>query len=223
MNSKSELRLEERGGETVVVHPDGKCHPSNRTERMLWERIREMEAALPDWLREMSRQMRTQENRLTAHPFWQVRCKRYLPTLDGYNESHHEVCGDEGVVWRSSDPDAELVTYLLENHEDWCKQWAEDNDYLDAYDSIAEAMEDSFEPMADELPEGIRLIPVQEIEEVVTTHFTQADAEWFIKRKQHDYPPLYTYVESAYWSPQLRNLQDWIIGLTTQEAPHDDQ
>jgi hypothetical protein len=43
-------------------------------------------------------------------------------------------------------------------------------------------------------------------------------AEQFIERKQHDYPKLYTYAESAYWSPQLRELQDWIKSLTQETA-----
>ena len=68
----------------------------------------------------------------------------------------------------------------------------------------------------DELPKGVNKLFVQETEEIVTTHLTEADALWFIKRKQHDYPKLYTYVESAYWSPQLKQLQDWIISLTNQ-------
>ena len=65
-----------------------------------------------------------------------------------------------------------------------------------------------------ETPPDVKKLYMQEIEEVVSTHLTEHDANWFISRKQHDYPPLYTYVVSAYWSPQLRELQDWIIGLT---------
>lgn len=168
--------------------------------------------AVPEWLLEMSRQMREQPNRMTAHPFWQVRCKRYLPTMEGYSEHHRELCGDEGVIYRSIDPVDDLHEYLLEEHEDWCKQWAEANHPGEDY---VAAVESWFDPDNEELPEGLVWLPVQEVEEVVTTHLTQADAEWFIKRKQHDYPALYTFVESAYWSPQLRQLQDWIISLAT--------
>ena len=156
---------------------------------------------IPDFLLEMSRQMREQPNRCTSHPFWQVRCKRYLPTLDGYNTDHYEVCGDEGVIYRSDYPVSELHEFLLDEHEEWCKQYAE-------------AIESWFDLDCDELPDGLTKIPVQEVEEIVSTHLTQSGAEQFIKRKQHDYPTLYTYVESAYWSPQLRQLQDWIISLT---------
>lgn len=166
---------------------------------------------IPDFLLEMSRQMREQPNRCTSHPFWQVRCKRYLPTLDGYNTDHYEVCGDEGVIYRSDYPVSELHEFLLDEHEEWCKQWAEENhpDY-----EYAEAIETWFDLDYDELPDGLTKIPVQEVEDIVSTHMTEHDANWFIQRKQHDYPKLYTYVESAYWSPQIKQLQDWIISLT---------
>lgn len=175
--------------------------------------IKPASAAVPDFLLEMSRQMQEQPNRCTAHPFWQVRCKSYLPAPEGYNEHHFEVVGDEGVIWRSIDPIDGLVSFLTEEHADWCQEWFQNGDY-EGYESIAEAMESCFKPEDGEFPEGLTWLAVQEIEEVVTTHLTQTDAEWFIARKQHDYPKLYTYVESAYWSPQLKKLQDWIISLT---------
>lgn len=90
---------------------------------------------VPEFLLEMSKQMREQDSRLTAHPIWQVRCKRYASTQEGINEAGYEI-----------------------------------------------------------------------IEEVVSTHMTEADAIAFIARKGHDYPTLYTYVESAYWAPQLRHV-----------------
>lgn len=172
--------------------------------------------AVPEFLLEMSKQMREQPNRMTAHPFWQVRCNRYLPTLEGYSEHHIEICGDDGVVYRSDRPVSDLHDYLVENHEEWCQQWAEENHDDDDW---KEAVKCYFDLDCDDLPEELRKVPVQEVEEVVSTHLTQAGAEQFIKRKQHDYPKLFTYVESAYWSPQLRELQDWIISLTAAPSP----
>lgn len=175
---------------------------------------------VPEWLTEMSHQMRTQDNRCTSHPFWQVRCKRTLPTEQGYNEFGYEVCGDDGVVYRSGQPIDVLLEHLIDEHEDWCMAWAEDYHPDEPWQSAMENWwcEDNFE----DLPDGLRKVYVQEVEEVVSTHLTEADAMAFIERKQHDYPPLYTYVESAYWAPQLRMLQDWIIGLAaTKETSHD--
>ena len=172
--------------------------------------------AVPEFLLEMSKQMREQPNRMTSHPFWQVRCNRYLPTVEGCAEHHTEVCGDDGVVYRSDRPVSELHEYLIENHEEWCQQWAEENHDDDHW---KEAIECYFDLDCDDLPDELRKVPVQEVEEVVSTHLTQVGAEQFIKRKQHDYPKLFTYVESAYWSPQLRALQDWIISLTAAPSP----
>lgn len=174
---------------------------------------RELNTHIPEFLLEMSKQMAEQPNRMTAHPFWQVRCKRYLPTMEGYNEHHWELVGDDGVIWKSTDPIEDLVSTLTEDHPEWCASWLEDRDEIEGYGDTYEAMKECFDPSEGEYPDELTWLPVQEIEEVVTTHLTQSDAEWFIKRKQHDYPPLYTWVESAYWSPQLRQLQDWIISL----------
>lgn len=165
-----------------------------------------MEIEIPDFLLEMSKQMAEQPSRCTSHPFWQVRCKRFVVTEKGYNEHHFVLCDDEGEFFRS-DTDHCPNEALFERHEAFCRAWAETNevDFLENY---------SFSEWDEELPDGVKMLYVQEVEEVVSTHLTQHDAEGFIKRKQHDYPPLYTWVESAYWSPQFKQLQDWIISLT---------
>lgn len=169
-------------------------------------------AAIPEWLMEMSQQMRDQDNRGTSHPFFQVRCKRYIVTEQGYNEHHWELCGDDGVVYRSIDPIEILYEYLTENHEDFVNYWNKENHVNE--------LSEWFDPEDDEhLPDWLRRIYVQEVEEIVTTHLTEAAAYQFIDRKQHDYPKLYTYAESAYWSPQLRKLQDWIISLSASPKP----
>lgn len=167
---------------------------------------------IPEFLLEMSKQMREQDSRSTSHPFWQVRCKRYMPTEEGYSDVGYELVADDGdVVYRSYRAEEdELETLLLD-------------DYREHFDGIAceeESADDAvvgFDPTQDDLPNGLRIVFVQEVWDVVSTHLTEADAKWFIRRKQHDYPPLYTYVESAYWAPQLRDLQDWIISLTADE------
>jgi len=168
--------------------------------------------SIPDFLLEMSRQMRHQDSRSTSHPFWQVRCHRYIPTEQGYNDHHWEICGYEGVIYRSTDPIEQLHEYLIENHPEFV---IERNEYHDAED-ICDWLDEDFNGAA-HLPDVLNLIYVQEIEEVVSTHFTEHDARGFIERQQHNYPKLYTYVESAYWSPQIRKLQDWIISLTAEQ------
>ena len=163
-----------------------------------------MNIELPDFLLEMSKQMSEQPNRCTAHPFWQVRCKRYPITEEGYNVHHWILADDDGEFFRS-DLDECPRRALLNRFPEFCDDWErfEGRSFIDYFDVDT-----------DVLPEQARKFFVQETEEVISTHMTESDAKWFIKRKQHDHPKLYTYVESAYWAPQLKKLQDWIIGLT---------
>jgi hypothetical protein len=181
-----------------------------------------MKTEIPDFLLEMSQRMNTDDNRCTSHPFWQVRCKRYLVTEAGYSEHHWEMIDSEsGTIYRSDTQElAELAEYLKYNHRDWWDRFifnrdeeASDDDDEDLFVTVFD-----HEWHADELPSDLNILYCQEVEEIVCTALTQAGAEAFIKRKQHDYPPLYTYVESAYWSPELRQLQDWIKSLTGEQS-----
>lgn len=114
---------------------------------------------------------------------------------------------------------------MVEQQPDWVKEWASEHGCMDielvngeidsdCLDDLFDSFNSYFDADWQDLPDDIKKFHMQEIEEVVSTHLTQHEAEWFIKRKQHDYPKLYTYVESAYWSPQLRELQDWVKSLT---------
>ena len=169
-----------------------------------------MKTEVPDFLIELSKQMNSDPNNATAHPFWQVRCKRYVPTADGCSEHHYVLHNeDEDEVFYRSDTDSlsDLEAYFAEHYSAWVVYAVDWNDS----NLLAKALEDGdFEG----IPFEVSKIPMQEVEEVVSTHLTKSAADRFIARKQHDYPPLYTYTESAYWSPQFRELQDWIKSLT---------
>lgn len=178
---------------------------------------------IPEFLLEMSKQMNTDPNRCTAHPFWQVRCKRYLVTEEGYNESHWELHAEdsEGYPVFSTKPHYDNIAAsedFEERNKKWCSEWIEENidsECIGEDSSFTDFFDfEGYQDSGDDWPEGYKVIHLQETEEVVSTHLTEAGALQFIKRKQHDYPELYTYVESAYWSPQLRELQDWIKSLT---------
>ena len=180
-----------------------------------------MNVEIPDWLIEMSKQMSSDEKRGTAFPFWQVRNKVYLITEEGYSEHHFEIVNtEEGIVLYRSDTDisfSDLAIDLYESEPDWCNGWLTEKD-IEIFEgkNFEDVFNESFDPEldCDDLPDGYKKFYMQEVEEVLTTHLTKADAEWFIERKRHDYPNAYTYVASAYWSPQFRSLQDWIRALT---------
>lgn len=171
-----------------------------------------MKIEIPDFLLELSKQLNEQPSRCTAHPFYQVRYKRPYVTQEGYNSEYFEVYGEDYVAYNSKEDNREFFAgYLLEYHEEWLTDKFEDIEVIDS-DFLLENFE--FDE-CDDLPDGMTKLWMQEIEEVVSTHLTLDAAEAFIKRKQHDYPKLFTYAESAYWSPQLRELQDWIKSLSS--------
>ena len=184
-----------------------------------------MNKQIPEFLIQMSKQMKEQPNRATSDPFWQVRCKRYMVTQEGYNEHHWELHSADSEGWPdySTNPNYDNVAAsedFEENNKQWCKDWIAENvdDECVGEDS---AFTDFFnfeehKDCGEEWPDGYSIIHLQEYEDIISTHLTEHDANWFIKRKQHDYPKLYTYVESAYWSPQIKELRAWVLSLTDE-------
>lgn len=173
-----------------------------------------MNIEIPEFLLEMSKQMNEQPNRSTSHPFWQVRCKREITCCAGREDFWVivDVKNEYHEIYNSENPDVGLFCdYMTEYYTEWVAEWEESNELV--FCSANFSIDDEIYNIPDGYEE-LEVIPMQRIEEVVSTHLTQHDAEWFIKRKQHDYPKLYTFVESAYWSPQFKQLQDWIKELS---------
>jgi len=171
-----------------------------------------MQAEIPDFILELSKQLNEQPSRCTAHPFYQVRCKRKYVTAEDYSSDLFEIVGPEGVEWSEGQDNEDLAEHLAEHYPDWVREQFED--YVDEDSDLEQIVLEHFEFDCSDLPDGLRKVYMQEIDEVVSTHLTLDASEQFIKRKQHDYPKLFTYAESAYWSPQLRQLQDWLKQLT---------
>ncbi len=172
-----------------------------------------MKVEIPDFILELSNQLNNQPSRCTAHPFYQVRCKRAYVTQDGYNSEFFVVYSEDSEQYQSNKDDQEyFAQYLCENYSEWLADTFDDVEVIDV-DFVLE----NFDFDCENLPDELTKLWMQEVEEVVSTHLTLEAAEQFIKRKQHDYPKLFTYAESAYWSPQLRQLQDWLKSLTEQQ------
>ncbi len=180
---------------------------------------------IPNFLLKMSEQINTQDNRITADPVWQVRCKRTRPTASDYSdhyqimdtESEHHIVADN----HKGDINEDIIKYLIEHERmEFVTSWAEDID-----DEVTEECEQvslfsaRFDDSYQELPEGFEKIYIEEYEDVIKGAFlTEADANWFIQRKQHDYPPLYTYVESMCFCPQMIELRNWIKSLSESKT-----
>ncbi|EGT3627669.1 ead/Ea22-like family protein [Morganella morganii] len=186
---------------------------------------------VPAFLLEMSQQMHQQPSRCTAEPMWQVRFKKDLITEEGYNDHHWEIVDTEDgdILYHSLVCDkTALADWLVDNNHEWCKTWLLDNDIIEIYHDVVKSFDEVFtqafiedfdvEDNYDELPEQLKKFHLQETEEVVKTCLTEADALAFIARKQHDYPKLYTYVESMVFCPQMIELRNWILSLTKAEV-----
>lgn len=182
---------------------------------------------LPDFLLEMSKQINTQDNRYTADPVFEVRYKNYIVTEEYYNEHHFVIFNEDGDALYTSHLDndyTDLASYLFEYHHEWCLDWCEFNSVEGEYDETLEyefvdTFNEKFNPedlkyIVDSLPPDFKLLHMQEIEVTVNTHLTEQGAKDFIKRKQHDYPKLYTYATSLVFCEQMKQLRNWIKSLT---------
>ena len=177
---------------------------------------------LPDFLLEMSKQMNVEDVRSTSCPIWLVCYDKEHAVPEGYGEYRQWIDSENDYHVICSGYDTKLFeAYIKENHQSFIgkfvemhKEWYDvgeglsDGDYFDQ-----NFCGDLFD--AEDLPDGIEIFDMKKEREVVKACLTQNDADWFIKRKQHDYPKLYTYVDSMVFCPQMIELREWIKSLTT--------
>lgn len=177
-----------------------------------------MSNEIPSFLLEMSEQLNTQDNRITAEPIWQVCYDKEHVTADGYESyvTYGDISSGEYALIFSSEKGSVAdndyaVEWLKERQPDFCEIWSDGSgESIDDMD-----FEDEFWQM-DSL--NIQKNFMTRRMEVVKSCLTEADAKWFIQRKQHDYPKLYTYVESMVYCPQMIELRNWIKSLTESSS-----
>lgn len=179
-----------------------------------------MNTEIPEFLIEMSKQLNTQDNRITAEPIFEVRCKRYLVTEEGYNESHWELIRyhDEGAATYSTQKgfdNSRAHDEFYDANEDWCDEWLSEGGYEPCLVEFIENFDfEVHKNSHEDWPDDYTALHMQETEETIKSCLTEADANAFIARKQHDYPKLYTYAQSMVFCPQMIELRNWIMGLT---------
>ncbi|WP_240002644.1 ead/Ea22-like family protein [Photobacterium kishitanii] len=186
---------------------------------------------IPDFLIEMSKQMREQEQICIKDPIWQVRYRKNVVTEEGYNQSHWIIIEiEDGSTLYDSEHDLNfnpLLSYLFDNSPDWVIEWAKNNKYtdikqedgeitVDCFETFSDTFNDKFVPDHEKLPDCVTKVYMQKIETVVKSCFTKNDAEAFIARKQHDYPELYIYVDNMTFCHQMIKLREWIVSLTKE-------
>lgn len=148
-----------------------------------------MKTEIPKFLLEMSEQINTQDNRITADPLWMVCYDKEYPTSEDYGEYYQWCdCNNEYHVIYSSNSDLdeneEMIAYLSEYEEDWVSSFLNGEGEEDM-DECFNIFNNDYQ-----LPDYFQKIWMSKKQEVVKACLTEADANWFIKRKQHDYQKL---------------------------------
>jgi hypothetical protein len=167
-----------------------------------------MNVEIPDFLLEMSKQMNTQDCRMTSHPLYQVRYLEYLPTAAELSSTHSVIINDDNYeeVYDTRNPSEQFENYLKYTFSNWCKNLVEET----GFDTVDEAVHEYCENTTEfyELPDQLRQVYMQSIEKIASVHFTEVAAREFIKTHQHNYPPLFVYVDSAYRNAEIIQLQN---------------
>ena len=170
---------------------------------------------IPEFLIEMSEQMNNEDVRCTAEPIWTVCYDEWLTCADDRGDKTVLLLSDNGDNYiECSDSDhTGIFDYLKEHYPVWCMtlihEFDEEEGNIDELSSYLEL--DDYVDLPDNLT--IEKLEMQRYRKIVKSCLTEEDARHFIKRKQHDYAPLYTYVESMIFCPQMIELRAWIKSI----------
>lgn len=170
---------------------------------------------IPEFLLEMSKQINTQDNRITADPLWMVCYDKEYPTSEDHSEFYQwlDYENEYHVIYCSKTSETNesdiMQEYMKEYYQEWCNENLFDDDGDEEVFDV--------DLHASYLPKHIEIVWLNTKQEVVKACLTEADANWFIERKQHDYQKLYTYVFSMCYCPQMIELRNWISSLTDKE------
>tara|TARA_R110002033_G_scaffold166065_1_gene204439 strand:- start:249 stop:869 length:621 start_codon:yes stop_codon:yes gene_type:complete len=174
---------------------------------------------IPAFLIEMSKQMHEQDNRCTAEPIWVVCYDEWLTCADDRGDKSVLLLSDGGDHYVECDDadHSDIFDHLKEYYPEWCIKTLKDiDDDLDDIDDLLDYID--LDDLWVDLPFGVTIekIDMQKVVHKTKYCLTEADANGFIQRKQHDYKKLYTYVESMNYCPQMIELRNWILSLTTE-------
>lgn len=180
-----------------------------------------MNIEIPKFLIEMSEQINTQGNHMTADPIWQVCYDEKVLTEEGYEDGVRIMAfndGEPSMLYDSESCDdmSHFIEDALENYPEIVDKTVNffKEELFDPEYNFKCFCFDDFEESEFNDPERYFLFRYKKVRTVVKSCLTEKDAEWFINRKQHDYAPLYMYVYSMVFCPQMIELREWIMSLT---------
>lgn len=135
-------------------------------------------------LKELKKELLTQDNMGTSHPYWVIRDYRKIPTERGYSDKYNYFSDEE------------------EYTEDEIKKLLEEGGY--------EFTEDNFEELAEEYYDVHKYyyIEVPVDHEVFLTH--KGAEEYFNSRKYAFSEKAHLYCKSAYYSNEIKFIQKFI-------------
>lgn len=155
---------------------------------------------VPEWMGEISENLKTQDNRITADPLFAVFQKSPIVVDEDFDHDRIVWVDDEG-----NEADTETA------------------DQLNAMRSDVYGLryrEDEIE-LGDEDRTEWRRLAIKEADQFVTACFTEAGASAYLKRDGHNLNQPFIFVTSLYRNEEMRQLRDWL--LSTPAAPQADE
>lgn len=146
---------------------------------------------VPNFILEMSAELHTQNNRITADPLFCVFEKQEIVVPE---ETHYDrICWFSDESW--CDADAETDARLEELREDTdSDHWHEDEIELDG--------------------ETWRRCAIAEIDRFVTASLTESGAQKHIDLNGHNLRRPFIYTTSLFRTPEMIELRKWLMSLT---------
>lgn len=137
------------------------------------------------FLKEMKDRLLTQDNCYTTDPVYVVQ-EKYKQSVPDYR--------------------GEFVEYI--------ETMSGDNCSYDSYEEMVEAFLESGYDKEEQINDSDYFENSYNIDwRNINYHFTREGAEWFIKRKKHDYNELRIYVDSLYHCYEMKMLRDILLKL----------
>ena len=174
----------------------------------------EIEDELYERLMYLSNEIKTQDNRGTASPyFFQITERVEEPCWDGNCDKY--IWTNYYSEWEKVDGDYNsMLEFLYENFESFyqnIQQWFKDNDLED--DVLSQLDEDQMEDLFKYLE--FDKIPVCEVVKTYNAFLTEKSVKAYIESNKHHYPKgiVSDYLEYAFRNPDLETVFDFLKAL----------
>lgn len=151
--------------------------------------------AVPEWMAEVSGNLTTQNNRITQDPLFVVFQKSGIVVDEDYDHDR--------IVW--VDDEGNEADQETEDQLNYMRDEIEGLHYLD----------DEIELGDDERQEWRRMA-IKEVDQFVTSCFTEAGAKEYLKANGHNLTRPHIYVTSLYRNEEMKRLRDWLMSQPPQ-------